>query len=63
MSALSDLIYGKGQGPWPFFTDKFPVKVKQITGLNNAQLKKDIEEAGDALGGRTAAKCLSLIHI
>ena len=58
MSALSDLIYGKGNKPWPYFTDKFPVKVKQITGLNNAQLKKDIEEAGDYLGGRTAAKCL-----
>ena len=58
MSALSDLVYGKGQGPWPFFTDKFPVKVKQITGLDNDQLKRDIEEAGDHLNGRTAAKCL-----
>ena len=58
MSALSDLVYGKGQGPWPFFTDKFPVKVKQVSGLDNAQLKRDIEEAGDYLGGRTAAKCL-----
>ena len=58
MSALSDLVYGKGQRPWPFFTDKFPVKVKQVEGLDNNQLKKDIEEAGDYLEGRTAAKCL-----
>ena len=58
MSALSDLVYGKGQGPWPFFTDKFPVKVKQVSGLDNTQLKRDIEEAGDYLQGRTPAKCL-----
>ncbi len=58
MSALSDLVYGKGQGPWPYFTDKYPVKVKQISGLDNDQLEKDIREAGDYLGGRTAAKCL-----
>ena len=58
MSALSDLIYGKDKKPWPYFTDKYPVKVKQITGLDNDQLEKDIREAGDYLGGRTAAKCL-----
>ena len=58
MSALSDLVYGKGQGPWPYFTDKYPVKVKQIEGMNNDQLEGDIREAGDYLGGRTAAKCL-----
>ena len=58
MSALSDLVYGKGKGPWPYFIDKYPVKVKQITGLDNDQLEKDIREAGDYLGGRTAAKCL-----
>ena len=58
MSALSDLVYGKGKGPWPYFTDKYPVKVKQITGLDNDQLERDIIEAGDYLGGRTAAKCL-----
>ena len=58
MTALSDLVYGKGQGPWPYFTDKYPVKVKQITGMDNAQLEQDIREAGDYLGGRTAAKCL-----
>ena len=58
MSALSDLVYGKGKGPWPYFTDKYPVKVKQISGLDNDQLEKDIREAGDYLGGRTAAKCL-----
>ena len=58
MSALSDLVYGKGQGPWPHFTDKYPVKVKQIEGIDNAQLEIDIRDAGDYLGGRTAAKCL-----
>ena len=30
MSALSDLVYGKGQGPWPHFTDKYPVKVNRL---------------------------------
>ena len=58
MTALSDLVYGKGNKPWPYFIDKYPVKVKQITGLDNDQLEKDIREAGDYLGGRTAAKCL-----
>ena len=57
MSALSDLVYGKGQSPWPHFIDKYPVKVKQITELNNDQLEIDIREEGDYLGGRTAAKC------
>ena len=45
MSALSDLVYGKGNKPWPYFTDKYPVKVKQIEGINNEQLEKDIREA------------------
>ena len=58
MSALSELVYGKGQGPWPYFIDKYPVKVKQIEGMNNDQLERDIREAGDYLKGRTAAKCL-----
>ena len=58
MSALSDLVYGKNNKPWPYFTDKFPVKVQQISGLDNDQLERDIREAGDYLGGRTAAKCL-----
>ena len=58
MSALSDLVYGKGQSPWPYFIDKYPVKVKQITELDNDQLEIDIREDGDYLGGRTAAKCL-----
>ena len=58
MSALSDLVYGKGSSPWPHFTDKYPVKVQQLTGLNNDQLEKDIRDAGDYLQGRTAAKCL-----
>jgi hypothetical protein len=58
VSALSDLVYGRGQRPWPHFIDKYPVKVKQITELNNDQLEIDIREEGDYLGGRTAAKCL-----
>ena len=58
MSALSDLVYGKGNKPWPYFTDKYPVKVKQLEGMNNEQLERDIRDAGDHLGGRTAAKCL-----
>ena len=58
MSALSDLVYGKGNKPWPYFTDKYPVKVKQIEGINNEQLERDIRDAGDDLGGRSAAKCL-----
>ena len=58
MSALSDLEYGKGNKPWPHFTDKYPVKVQQITGLDNDQLERDIRESGDYLQGRTAAKCL-----
>ena len=51
MSALSDLVYGKGQSPWPHFIDKYPVKVKQIELINNNQLEKDIREAGDHLKG------------
>ena len=60
MTALSDLVYGKGNKPWPHFIDKYPVKVKQITELAmaNPELERDIREAGDYLRGRTAAKCL-----
>ena len=68
MSALSDMVYGKDNKPWPYFTDKYPVKVKQITSFDKAlgpdgssmndQLERDIRDAGDHLGGRTAAKCL-----
>ena len=68
MSALSDLVYGKDHGPWPYFTDKYPVKVKNVAGMSEAilsdgsslndQLEKDIREAGDYLSGRTPAKCL-----
>jgi hypothetical protein len=58
MSALSDLVYGKNNKPWPQFIDKYPVKVKQIAEINNEQLEKDIREAGDNLQGRTPAKCL-----
>jgi hypothetical protein len=58
MSALSDLVYGKNNKPWPHFIDKYPVKVKQIIGLDNDQLERDIRDAGDHLESRTAAKCL-----
>ena len=58
MSALSDLVYGKDNKPWSYFIDKYPVKVKQIIGLDNDQLERDIKDAGDHLGGRTPAKCL-----
>jgi len=61
MSSLSDLVYGKDNKPWPYFTDKYPVKVIQTTGrdnLDNDQLERDIRTAGDYLGHRTAAKCL-----
>ena len=58
MSALSNLVYGKGNNPWPHFTDKYPVKVKLIEGMDNDQIENDIRDAGDHLGGRTAAKCL-----
>ena len=58
MSALSKLV-GKPQ-PWHWFSAKYPVKVKQLnsTSLFKEQTKKHILEAGDALQGRTAAKCL-----
>jgi len=67
MSALSDLVYGKNneRGPWPKFTDKYPVKVKTINGKErpllkplNKRLERDIRDAGDHLQTRTAAKCL-----
>ena len=41
MSALSDLVYGKGQGPWPHFIDKYPVKEK-----NMASIFLTVEHAG-----------------
>jgi hypothetical protein len=58
MSALSKLV-GKPQ-PWHWFSAKYPVKVKQLnsTNLFKEKTKKHILEAGDALQGRTAAKCL-----
>ena len=58
MSALSKLV-GEPQ-PWHWFSAKYPVKVKQLnsTNLFKEQTKKHILEAGDALQGRTAAKCL-----
>ena len=68
MSALSDLVYGKGRGPWPYFTDKYPVKVKDIAGMCSAvqsdgsslndQLERDIRESGDCLEFRGIPKCL-----
>jgi hypothetical protein len=58
MSALSKLV-GKPE-PWHWFTEKYPVKVKQLNppSLFNKRIKEHILEAGDALQGRTAAKCL-----
>ena len=58
MSALSRLV-GNPQ-PWHWFSGKYPVKVKQLnsTSLFKEQTKKHILEAGDALQGRTSAKCL-----
>ena len=59
MSALSDLVYGKENKPWPHFTEKFPVKTRVI---KNEELCKDLEanirQAGDHLQKRTSAKCL-----
>ena len=59
MSALSDLVYGKGKSPWPHFTEKFPVKT-EITGNENLReaLETNIRQAGDYLKKRTSAKCL-----
>ena len=50
MSALSDLVYGKGKSPWPHFTEKFPVKT-EITGNENLRetLETNIRQAGDYL--------------
>ena len=63
MSALSDLVYGKDKGPWPRFTEKYPVKTKifaerALDSLLNEELDNDIKKAGDFLQGRTSAKCL-----
>ena len=59
MSALSDLVYGKENKPWPHFTEKFPVKT-EITGNDSLReaLEANIREAGDHLQKRTSAKCL-----
>ena len=67
MSALSRLV--GNPNPWPSFTDKFPVKVKDLSVSNDGpslpltdgflqHITNDIKEAGDHLQGRTAAKCL-----
>jgi len=58
MSALSKLV-GKPE-PWRWFTEKYPVKVKQVNPPTSftKTIKENILEAGDALQGRTAAKCL-----
>ena len=58
MSALSKLV-GKPQ-PWHWFSGKYPVKVKQVNppASFTKTIKENILEAGDALQGRTAAKCL-----
>ena len=58
MSALSKLV-GKPE-PWKWFTEKYPVKVKQVNPPTSftKTIKENILEAGDALQKRTAAKCL-----
>jgi hypothetical protein len=58
MSALSKLV-GKPQ-PWHWFSGKYPVKTKQVNppASFSKTIKENILEAGDALQGRTAAKCL-----
>ena len=58
MSALSKLV-GKPE-PWRWFTEKYPVKVKQVNPPTSftKTIKENILEAGDALQKRTAAKCL-----
>ncbi len=49
------------QDGWPEFTQKSPVKIKQLKGSNidsfNNDLERDIKDAGDRLKGTTAAKC------
>ena len=59
MSALRDLVYGKGNRPWPYFSEKFPIKT-EITGNDSLReaLEANIREAGDHLQKRTSAKCL-----
>ena len=65
MSSLSKLANNltpkKGPG-WPIFSEKFPLKVKLIDPAIHVQLDEKLEaaiiEAGDALDGRTEAKCL-----
>ena len=59
MSALRDLVYGKGNQPWPYFSEKFPVKTRVIKNEELCKdLESDIHEAGDHLQKRTSAKCL-----
>ena len=59
MSALRDLVYGKGNRPWPYFSEKFPVKTRVIKNEELCKdLEKNIREAGDHLQKRTSAKCL-----
>ena len=59
MSALRDLVYGKGNMPWPYFSEKFPVKTRVIKNEELCKdLERDIREAGDHLQKRTSAKCL-----
>ena len=58
MSALSKLV-GKPK-PWDWFSGKYPVKTKQVNppASFTKTIKENILESGDALQGRTAAKCL-----
>ena len=64
LSALSNLSssFKSRVGGWPTFSEKFPLKVKLLDPAIHIDLDVDLEdailEAGDALQGRTEAKCL-----
>ena len=64
LRALSNLSssFKSRVGGWPTFSEKFPLKVKLLDPAIHSDLDVDLEdailEAGDALQGRTEAKCL-----
>ena len=47
MSALRDLVYGKGNRPWPYFSEKFPIKT-EIIGSDN--LRETLEKTASTKG-------------
>ena len=58
---LSKIYIKPTQEGWPEFTQKSPVKVKDLQGTNiekfNEMLEKDIRDAGDRIQHKTAVKC------